>query len=260
MLIHYKQALERLTLAAQEAVRVALAAMDAQVRSNVENETALEDHVFVSLLQSFAAVLDRGVMPAAAWQSACRAHQLRGRALAGTQCPVTLGRVKGLQAHAKDIADASDGEYEVEEAERLLRKHKGKPQASGFEVFLRAAVLGNFTIWATFDPTNTAKNPFVRLPQTRSGICAALGLGHFGMDEAIVVLACDYLGSGSPSLYRPTIADAETNPYFQPHSDPDAPHGWTRPLPHTPPLPAQPEFVLSSTVCTGLTLPFQVFE
>jgi hypothetical protein len=260
MLIHYRQALERLSLAAQEAVRVALAAMDAQVRSNVEHETALAPIDFVSLLTQFSTELGTGESPRTSWERACRAHQLKGRALAGAQCPVTLGRVKGLQAHAKDIADASDGEYEVEEAERLLRKHKGKPQAIGFEVFLRAAVLGDFTIWATFDPANTAKNPFVHLPQTRAGICAALGLGHFGMDEAIVVLACDYLGSGSPSLYRPTIADAETNPYFQPYSDPDAPHGWTRPLPHTPPLPAQPEFVLSSTVCTGLTLPFQVFE
>jgi hypothetical protein len=260
MLIHYKQALERLSLATQEAVRVALAAMDAQVRSNVEHETALAPIDFVSLLTQFSTELGTGESPRTSWERACRAHQLKGRALAGAQCPVTLGRVKQLPDHAIDIHKASNGRLSKIKAEQLLRKHSGSPDPVGFETALRAAPLGNFTVWATFDGENTANNPFARLPATQAGICAALGLGHISNTHAIVLLEWDHVTSGSPPLHRPTIADAECNPHFSPHMNPIEVHGWTKPLAYTSTLPAQPEVVTPKLGSLGLKLPFHVID
>jgi hypothetical protein len=260
----YQRALNHIATATRVPMSVALAALvphvPGQVKWNVENETALADGDFISLLNAFSAQLTSGTTPDKSWEAACHAHQFRGCAIGSTQCPQTLGRVKGLQAHAKDVADASNGDYVAEEVLPLLRAHSGSLKPKGFEQCLRDAVLGNFTIWATFDADDGASNPFAKLPHAVAGIRAALGLGHLTDTDPIVILVWDHAGAGAPPLHRPSIADAENNPYFRPHHDREMHCGWTYPLPHTPALTAQPEVVMHRTACKGLILPFHVIE
>ena len=114
-------------------------------------------------------------------------------------------------------------------------------------------------MWATFDSTDPAGDPFVRLPSSRDGICTALGLAHFETGDALIILVWNHIDSGSPPLHRPTVADAEDYAYYRPHSEADALWGLTEPLPPNPDgLQPQPEVVMPETTSQGLRLPFRV--
>jgi hypothetical protein len=242
-------------------MRAALDALASEVRTNIENEAALDDSDFAGLLNLFAAQLATGQNHSEAWVTACRAHQRKGKPLATAQCPVTLGRVRVLSDHAEDIRKASAGKLTAASAEKLLRKNSDvantQQLAIGFWSSLRKAVLGRYLIWATFDANNSASNPFTKLPLTRAGICAALGLPYA---EPIIILVWDHHTAGAPLLHRPTIADAENGSLFRSHADPGLFCGWTQPLHHTPALSPQPEVVMAETASAGLKLPFQVID
>ena len=230
-----------------------------QVRQNVADETALATADFVGLLNQFAAHLANGKSPIASWLTACRAQKLKGRIIPDEDCPVILGRAKGLDDHASSVAKASRGDLTKEQAKKLLLKNSGLLNLIDFEVFLRDAPLGNYLVWATFDSADSRANPFDRLPQTRTGICTALGLGHFTQNDTLIVLAWDHVDSGSPPLHRPTVADAEAYPHYRPHSQANVVWGLTKPLPPNPDgLQPQPEVVMPETTGKGLRLPFRV--
>jgi hypothetical protein len=204
----YQQALANLIDDARKAVEDAFTALLSQVSQNVANETALSTADFASLLNLFAAQLaSRG--PEASWKTACYAHQLKGRPMPDADCPSVLGRAKGLEQHATAIARASRGDLTEEQAKKLLLKHSGSLGPLGFETFLREAPLGNYLVWATFNPDDPRVDPFARLPSTHQGICTALGLGHYTPSDTLIVLVWNHADSGSPPLHRPTVADAE---------------------------------------------------
>jgi hypothetical protein len=258
----YQQALANLIDDARKAVEDAFTALLSQVSQNVANETALSTADFASLLNLFAAQLaSRG--PEASWKTACYAHQLKGRRIPDADCPVILGRAKGLEDHAAAIANASRGHGDLtkEEARNLLLKHSGSLGPLGFETFLREAPLGDYMVWATFNPDDPRVDPFARLPSTHQGICTALGLGHYTPSDTLIILVWKHADSGSPPLHRPTVADAETYPYYRPRPDADARWGLTEPLPPNPDgLLPQPEVVMPETTSQGLQLPFRVVQ
>ena len=124
---------------------------------------------------------------------------------------------------------------------------------------MRLAPLGNYLVWATFNANNPATDPFNHLPTSHGGICTALGLGW--ANAILILLVWSHAGSGSPSLHRPTVADAEVYPFYRPHRDASAPWGFTCPLPPNPGgLQPQPELVMPETTSQGLRLPFRVIR
>ncbi len=231
-----------------------------QVCHNIANETALALGDFKNLLGAFAARLAKGEAAETAWPMACREHKLKGRQIPLTSCPELLGRAKGLDDHANAIAKASGGALTCGEARRLLLKHAGSLKLIGWETFLRGAPLGNYLVWATFDKDHPEADPFDFLPKSREEIRTILGLGHITASDTLILLAWDHIDSGSPPLHRPTVADAESYPYYRPGLDPDAPWGLTEPLPpNVNRLPPQPEVVMPEITSQGLRLPFRIY-
>jgi hypothetical protein len=223
-----------------------------QVSRNVGDETALAAADFLSLLTAFATELANGIPPQMSWISACRNHKLRGRQISNAQSPAILGRARSLEDHAKSVAKASFGSLTPQEAKKHLLKHSGSPNPVSFEPFLRAAALGNYFVWATFNPDNPHGNPFDRLPNTRVGVCTALGLGGPIFNETLVLLVWNHADSGSPPLHRPTVADAEDYPYYRPCAHVGALWGLTEPLqPNPDGLQPQPEVVMPETPSRG---------
>lgn len=263
----YQQALADLTAEAKLLVEGTLNAWasDAllgQVCQNVEHETALRAADFTSLLRSFAAMLNGGETPVAAWQTACRDHKLCGNEVPAAHCPAILGRVRSLADHANSVSKASSGLLTSDQARKLLLKHSGSLNPIRFESFLRSAHLGNYNlVWATFDSVDTTLDPFDRLPRSCTGMCTALGLGHLTAEEALLVLVWSHADSGLPVLHRPTVADAEDYFFYRPCPDADAEWGLTEPLlPNPDGLQPEPEVVLQETTSKGLRLPFRVVQ
>ena len=262
----YQQALADLepdaTLAVEDAL-VAWATDDTlgQVRQNVADETALATSDFASLLRSFAEQLASGSSTMGSWLTACRAHKLKGRLIPDADCPVVLGRAKGLEDHANSMAKASRGRGDLtkEQAKKLLIKHSGSPKPIGLDSFLRDAPLGRYIVWAVFNPDDPHANPFDRLPRSHEAIRTALGLGHYTPADTLIVLFWSHVDSGSPPLHRPSVADAEDYSYYRPRPDADALWGLTEPLPPNPDgLQPQPEVVMPDTTSQGLRFPFRV--
>jgi hypothetical protein len=258
----YQQALDQIGLPLRTGIEAGIALLDGQLQANIGNETALAVNDFVDVLRLFSDTCVKSTVMNAttafdAWQTACWAHSRRGKVVPDAHLPIVLGRCKTLAAHASDLFSIPDSDFNVDEAENLLRTHSKSNNPVGFVDSLREALLGKYTLWATFDETDTTKNPFLRLPQTHAGICAALGLQ---ISEAIVVLAWNHLVSGAPPLHRPTIADAAENTLFRPHHDAASHYGYTGPLTHIPALDPQPEVVLDKITCKGLILPYIVFD
>jgi hypothetical protein len=230
-----------------------------QVARNVAGETALALDEFLSLLTSFTTQIFIGIPPNNCWVSACRSHKLKGRRISIAESPVILGRARSLADHAKSIAKASLGYLSPEEAKRHLIKHSGSTDLINFESFVRASALGNYLVWATFNSAVPDANPFDQLPQSRFGICTALGLGGGMLNETLILLVWNHAECGSPPLHRPTVADAEDYPYYRPCSDAGALWGFTEPLsPNPDGLHPQPEIVMPETSSQGLRLPFFV--
>jgi len=235
-----------------------------QVAKNVADEAALARADFGSLLSSFVAQLASGSSPVESWLTACRAHKLKGRRIPEANCPAIFGRAKGLDDHAASISKASRGRGDLtkEQAKKLLLKYSGSLNPIELDSFLRDAPLGNYFVWATFNPDDPRADPFDRLPLSHGGICTALGLGgDLTTGNTLIVLIWNHRASGSPPVHRPTIAEAEIYPYYRPHPDADAPWGLTQPLPpNLLELQPQPEVVMPETTGQGLRLPFRVVQ
>jgi hypothetical protein len=142
----------------------------------------------------------------------------------------------------------------------MLLKRSGALDVTIFGSFLYGALLGrNGLVWATFDSDDSKRSPFQRLPSTRLGIRAALGLGHVTADESLILLCWNHATAGSPPLHRPTVADAETSEYYRPCLDPVELWGLTAPLPpNSDGIEPQPEVVMPEPTSKGLSLPFHV--
>jgi hypothetical protein len=233
----------------------------AQVSRNVTGETALAADDFSGLLASFATELANGNPAEKSWITACRRHKLKGRQIPNDHCPAVLGRARSLEDHANSVSRASSRSLTAQEAKKQLLKNSGSRNPVGFEPFLRAAVLGNYIVWATFNSDDPRADPFDRLPKTRLGICTALGLGGPMLNETLIVLVWNHADSGSPPLHRPTVADAEDYPYYRPRANAAALWGLTGPLPpNAEAIQPQPEVVMPETASRGLRLPFRVVQ
>jgi hypothetical protein len=101
--LHFQQALAKIDLALHDELVRGLAAVDRQIKWNVENETALAIDDFVDLLCLFIANLARDTAPDA-WLAACRSKMRIGAVMPPSSCPATLGRIKALAAHSFHVS------------------------------------------------------------------------------------------------------------------------------------------------------------
>ena len=229
------------------------------VASNIEGETALSIADFTSLLDTFGRHLDAGSAPPAAWLDACKDHHFRGAVMARDSRPHVLGRALAVDHFAKLVSNASG--LTPGDARATLVRHAGQARPPSYvERALRQAQLGGRIMWATFNASAPASNPFDALAHVTEQVRTALGLGHMGAAELLVLLAYRSNAPGAdPPLHRPTIAEAGDFPFYRPHTDPACPHGYTQPLaPNPTALAPQPEVVHPSIIGIGLLLPYHV--
>jgi hypothetical protein len=217
-----------------------------QVCENVRNETALGRDDFASLLRDFARKRDTEESVGEAWVEACRAHQLRGRALPPGLCPRVLGRAVSrkqlmlrLEKEIPDVlGEARDpvlglGGPEIEQSAHI-----------SFHRLLSLVPFGRHVVWATFNTSDPGGDPFEGLRHGAEAVRIGLGMGLLEPGESVVLLTWSHAESGAPSLHRPTVGDAGLFEHFRPVADPNAPWGETRPLEPNPlGLAPRPEVV-----------------
>lgn len=226
-----------------------------RVARNIEEETALVLPEFRRLVRCFADKLHRGHEPNAAWISACRESKLVGVPLATDRWPDVIGRAMTLASYASILLE--DAAINRRRAQSLIRRavREGIALTPALKRTLERTRVGRFLVWATFDGARPNQHPFEGFDHTTANIRAAFGLGHCGPTEPMVLIA--YRARGRDlDLRRPTVADAEDNQWYRPHSDPAHPHGWIEPLPpNAEGLPPQPEVVHAETVAEDLIVP-----
>lgn len=261
----YDQAISTFSKKEKNAIEMALdevcAFESGQIKANVQNEDGLKVELLRSLLQLFLEQLSIQTTRSAAWTAACRAFQLKGDEVPTHLVPSVLGRVKGLEAHAYSLNKAAEaiGGLSISAAKKLLLKNAGNEAPLHFESLMRSSMIGDFTVWATFDENSPDRNPFDILPSSHQALCTSLGLGMFPVTETMLLLSWKHVDVGAPPIYRPTVADAEGYPYFRPSKNMAKAWGWTEPLaPNPNNLAPWPEVVMPAISCNGLTFPYSV--
>ena len=253
----FHDALDRLPASDRALIDACLAAWSADhawgsVAGNIAGECALPTDAFERLLRDFARCLSKAGPSFVGdrdawkhlWQDACKEHEFGGAPLRDEHRPSVLGRAWSVGSLARSMARAT--RLPEAAAQRLLSKHLvTTPPPKHLRANLQVTPLGGALIWATFDPDDTTRDPFERLPATAAAVQCALGLGCHPEGEAIVALTYSAAppAHGLP-LHRPTIADANAYFYYRPHHDPVTPWGYTAPLdPNPDGLEGMPEIV-----------------
>ncbi len=237
-----------------------------QIAANVRDELALGLDMLKALLRRFAEQLATlASAPSAdtwkaAWCAACEPFELHGIEVPTASRPARLGRAWMVGSFARSIS-AARNHLSQDQAERYLRKYANKSPPASWEAQLRAGSLGGRVIWATFHPTDATMDPFACLPDSATSVRCALGLGFPSVDAEVLLLT---YGTTAPAhglpLHRPTIADANSYPFYRPHADISAYHGYTAPLPpNSSGLAPMPELVHQQINAAALILPYRIF-
>jgi hypothetical protein len=88
-------------------------------------------------------------------------------------------------------------------------------------------MLAEFSMWATWEQGASATDPFAFAADDALQIRACIGLQK--RLASLELLLMIYQKPAGLSLCRPTVADAELHPHFQPPPKGFKNHGWTRP-------------------------------
>lgn len=264
----YLQTLEDLAATCRECVRMHLVAASgdskwAQILENIRQETALPGAAFKSLLEHFAAGINAGRAPMEAWRQACWKHQRKGATMSGDARPGLLGRAMPVKQYAAMLLDAAGihtEEISQEALENELATYRKAPIPARFQRLCRSAKIGRNLIWATFNETEliAESDPFHPLSKTFNDIISGLGLGHF-METPVPLVLLSYKSDepdATPSLHRPTVADAADGSYYRPFDIPSHPYGYTKPL--SAGLARKPEVVHEPINGTGLVFPYTI--
>lgn len=92
-----------------------------------------------------------------------------------------------------------------------------------------ALMIAEFSVWATWEKSSFATDPFAFSADDARKIRACLGLQK--RLSSLELLLMVYQKPSGLSLHRPTVADAELHPHFQPPPKDFKDHGLTRPWP-----------------------------
>jgi hypothetical protein len=231
----------------------------AQIAHNIENETALPPTKLAKLLGAFAVAM-RTSSATDAWVAACRANQFMGRELKSSETPDVLGRLMKLEQMVNLVLP--HGVFPASILETLIAEADGVDPATvdpTLPDLLRAAPLGRYLIWATFDVASPDQDPFLAFSASASDCCTILGL----LDPVGATCILLHYQSGSdvpPSgFHRPTIADATDFPLYRPRSSSSAIHGMTNPTePNPNGFSGRPELVHGEITGNGLIFPYRL--
>jgi hypothetical protein len=230
-----------------------------QIARNIENETALTPAKFSKLLSDFVDALDSSPAPNA-WKSACRKNQFAGRKLKVPESPKTLGRMIKLEEMINRVIDL--GAFPVSILETLMADADGVDPATvdpTLPDLLRAASLGRFVIWSTFEELMPARNPFESFPASADDCCTILGLSSPAVGTWILLHYHSDADLPLTGFHRPTVADSSDFPLFRPHPESAAIFGFTHPTaPNPKGFSGRPEIVHGEITGKGLIFPYRL--
>lgn len=230
-----------------------------QIAKNIEDETALTPAKYSKLLGDFSLALASSPAPGA-WISACRKNQFAGRKLKSPETPKALGRMMKLEEIINRLIDL--GAFPPSVIETLLVDADGVDPDTvdpTLPLLLRAASLGRFVVWSTFDESNPAQNPFETFPASAEDCCTILGLPDPA--GATWILLHYHADADLPlsGFHRPTVADASDFPLFRPHPESSAIFGLTNPTaPNPKRFSGRPEIVHGEITGKGLIFPYRL--
>jgi hypothetical protein len=225
-----------------------------QLAENIESESALSVTAFARLLKSFAAHLGSSPGNISFWKTVCTAHEFLGPVVPTTSRPRRLGRVGKM----KDYADHIGKNIPKFAASHHLSKNAGKPKP--LQALVRQMNRVNLSpgriLWATFSlPPGT--DPLAGMPQDTDGITICLGLGCYSNTAPFIVMQYEMSPPSSPSLHKPTIADAGTYSFFRPSASQTDHWEMTEPLqPNPKGHRGRPELVHSQITGQSLIFPY----
>ena len=215
-----------------------------QVVANLRCEWRLDELVFGDIVQGLLqATADSEELKIVYIEKCCQ-HILKGGAIP-KPWPLYLGRVitraRFCKMVLKKVSDIKETELQS-----LLDGLFSKPSHAVKKRFrnvlkdMEYKALGDYVIWATFNPEDLAGNPFAGMPVDADGIRALLGLdpNEKGKDLICFVYA---LPPDVEPLF-PTIADAQWHSRFRPASS-GAKWGLTMPWPEVEEEVPRPEVV-----------------
>jgi len=188
-----------------------------QVAANTRCETRLDEPALRDIVQGF---LQAAVDPEelkSAYTEKCRQHILEGGAIPKPWA-LYFGRAVTRERFCKRAVQVSD----VEETElQLLFDDLASKSFDAVKKRFRAVLgdmenkaLGEYVIWATFNPEDLDGHPLEGMPADADGIRARLGLDPNEKGEDLICFVYE-LPLGIKPLF-PTIADAQWNLLFRP--------------------------------------------
>jgi hypothetical protein len=226
-----------------------------QLAKNIESENSLSVTAFTRLLKSFAVQLGKSSGDIGIWKAVCAAHEFLGPMVPATTRPPRLGRAGKLKRYADHLENIV-GKFA---ASQQLTKNAGKPKPLRALVrqMRRANLSGGRILWGTFSlPPDT--DPLAGMPLDTDGITTCLGLGCDNDPAPFIVMQYEISDPSSPSLHKPTVADAGTYSFFRPSKSPGDHWGMTEPLKANPKKhKGRPELVHPQI--TGQSLVFPSF-
>jgi len=189
-----------------------------QVVANLRCESRLDELAFGDIVQGLLQATADSEELKIVYIEKCRQHILKGGAIP-KPWPLYFGRVVTRERFCT-IALKKVSDIEESELKLLLNDLFSKPSDAVKKRFQKVLenmenkALGEYVIWATFNPEDLAGNPFAGTPVDADGIRALLGLdpNEKGKDLICFVYA---LPPDVEPLF-PTIADAQWHSRFRP--------------------------------------------
>jgi hypothetical protein len=194
-----------------------------QLVINLRNESRLDELALRDIVEG---LLQAAANPGAlkdAYVEACWGHILEGGAIPRPWA-LCFGRVVSVERFYRTMLNF--GYYRTEDQvkhalERLLSKPLHATHAE-----LRNKFIGQFLMWATFNPDDLNGHPFSGMPKDADGLRARLGVHSSERGQDLFLLVYRLPPDVAPLF--PTIADAQGYSLFRP-SPPEEKSGLTMP-------------------------------
>ena len=211
--------------------------------ANLRCESRLDELVFRDIVQGLLQAAANPEVLKSVYIGKCRQHILEGGTIP-KPWPLYFGRVVTRERFCKIAIQLSD----IEETELQLLFDDLISKSfdivkKRFQEVLRTMgnkTLGDYVIWATFNPADWEGQPFAGMPTDADGIRARLGLDPNEKGKDLIYFV--YVLPPKVEPLFPTIADAQWHLLFRP-APPGAKWGLTMPWPEIGEEVPRPEAV-----------------
>lgn len=167
------------------------------------------------------------------YQRKCWSYSLQGGEVTFAPLPALLGRVVDKEL----FVDYLGHHYShIFLSRGAVERFVDRITIAGTVITAReaAAFMSLYAAWVTWNERDHAIDPFGFATHNRGDeVRANLGLKNKRKGRSPALLLLCYKFDGTWKIYRPTVADAELYPFFQPPAEGEDRHGWTVPWPRT---------------------------